>query len=138
MSLLVDQPALGNGLHPGTAERNDLAADEVAVVEVAERAETLCQPASRGLCHGAARGGVVRRLCSSIYLAGWHPIFSEYGALQWEIKFHSFRGESTLADDKTYKAEYLGSGTFLISKPKRKKAKMRQTRLHNPQRGSRK
>jgi hypothetical protein len=28
-----------------------------------------------------------------------------------------------LADDKLYKAEYLGSGTFTISKPKRKKGK---------------
>jgi hypothetical protein len=43
-----------------------------------------------------------------------------------------------LAEDKSYKSEYLGSGTFLISKPKRKKHKIRQTRLRNPQRGSRK
>jgi len=43
-----------------------------------------------------------------------------------------------LADDKLYKAEYVGSGTFLISKPKRKKTKMRQSQLKNPQRGSRK
>jgi hypothetical protein len=43
-----------------------------------------------------------------------------------------------LADEKIYKAEYLGSGTFIISKPKRKKTKLRQTRLHNPQRGARK
>jgi preprotein translocase subunit YajC len=43
-----------------------------------------------------------------------------------------------LADEKLYKAEYLGSGTFVISKPKRKKTKMRQTQLRNPQRGSRK
>ena len=43
-----------------------------------------------------------------------------------------------LAEDKLYKAEYLGSGTFVISKPKRKKAKLRQTRLRNPQRGARK
>lgn len=43
-----------------------------------------------------------------------------------------------LAEDKIYKAEYLGSGTFVISKPKRKSAKMRQTRLRNPERGSRK
>jgi hypothetical protein len=41
-------------------------------------------------------------------------------------------------DEKVYKAEYLGSGTFLISKPKRKRHKARQTRLHNPERGSRK
>jgi hypothetical protein len=43
-----------------------------------------------------------------------------------------------LADDKVYQAEYQGSGTFIISKPKRKKIKMRQTQLKNPQRGSRK
>lgn len=43
-----------------------------------------------------------------------------------------------MAEDKLYKAEYLGSGTFVISKPKRKRAKMRQTQLRNPQRGSRK
>jgi len=43
-----------------------------------------------------------------------------------------------LADDKLYKAEYAGSGTFIISKPKRKKIKVRQSRLKNPQRGARK
>ena len=43
-----------------------------------------------------------------------------------------------LADDKLYKAEYLGSGTFAISKPKRKKIKVRQSELKNPRRGSRK
>ncbi len=41
-------------------------------------------------------------------------------------------------EDKLYKAEYLGSGTFVISKPKRKKIKMRQSQLRNPKRGSRK
>jgi len=43
-----------------------------------------------------------------------------------------------LADEKLYKAEYVGSGTFIISKPKRKKMKTRQSQLKNPQRGSRK
>jgi len=43
-----------------------------------------------------------------------------------------------LADEKLYKAEYLGSGTFAISKPKRKKIKVRQSELKNPRRGSRK
>lgn len=43
-----------------------------------------------------------------------------------------------MADDTVYKAEYLGSGTFVISKPKRKKIKVRQTALRNPRRGSRK
>ena len=35
-----------------------------------------------------------------------------------------------MAEDKLYKAEYLGSGTFAISKPKRKKIKMRQSQLN--------
>jgi hypothetical protein len=43
-----------------------------------------------------------------------------------------------LPDDKTYKAEYHGSGTFQISKPKRKIKKVRQSKLKNPTRGSRK
>lgn len=43
-----------------------------------------------------------------------------------------------LADEKLFQAEYLGSGTFIISKPKRKKAKIRQSQLKNPERGSRK
>jgi len=43
-----------------------------------------------------------------------------------------------MADEKTYKATYLGSGTFVISKPKRKASKTRQTRLRNRKRGSRK
>jgi preprotein translocase subunit YajC len=43
-----------------------------------------------------------------------------------------------VAEEKTFKAEYLGSGTFLISKPKRNRRKTRQSQLKNPQRGSRK
>lgn len=43
-----------------------------------------------------------------------------------------------MADDKLYKAEYVGSGTFLITKPGRKKTKRRQSELKNPKRGSRK
>lgn len=43
-----------------------------------------------------------------------------------------------MAEDKTYKAEYQGSGTFLISKPKRKAHKRRQTRLKSPKPGMRK
>lgn len=42
-----------------------------------------------------------------------------------------------LAEDKLYKAEYHGSGTFTISKPKRKEHKKRQTKVKNPQRGAR-
>jgi hypothetical protein len=53
------------------------------------------------------------------------------------IHFNS-HGATPLADDKLYKSEYVGSGTFIISKPKRKKTKMRQTNLKNVRRGSRK
>jgi hypothetical protein len=41
------------------------------------------------------------------------------------------------SDEKLYKAEYHGSGTFTISKPKRKEAKKRQSKVKNPQRGAR-
>jgi hypothetical protein len=44
----------------------------------------------------------------------------------------------TLADKQIYTSENLGSGTFVISKPKRKKAKQRQSHLKNVRRGSRK
>lgn len=40
--------------------------------------------------------------------------------------------------DQLYKAVYVGSGTFIISKPKRSKMKRRQTKLKNLTRGSRK
>jgi len=43
-----------------------------------------------------------------------------------------------MADEKLYKADYVGSGTFIISKPKRKSAKLRQSRLKGPKRGARK
>jgi len=43
-----------------------------------------------------------------------------------------------MADDKLYKAEYVGSGTFIISKPKRKARKLRQSRLKGRRPGSRK
>ena len=37
-----------------------------------------------------------------------------------------------------YHAEYLGSGTFVIKKPKRKAGKLRQSRLKGTTRGARK
>jgi hypothetical protein len=37
-----------------------------------------------------------------------------------------------------YASQYLGSGTFIISKPKRKDAKLRQSRLKGTVRGARK
>ena len=43
-----------------------------------------------------------------------------------------------LAEEKLYQAKYQGSGTFIISKPKRNKRKRRQLNLKNPNRGMRK
>lgn len=40
--------------------------------------------------------------------------------------------------ENLYQAEYQGSGTFKITKPKRTKAKRRQSALKNRRRGSRK
>lgn len=40
--------------------------------------------------------------------------------------------------DTLYQAEYLGSGTFRIVKPKRKAAKRRQSALKGTTRGARK
>jgi hypothetical protein len=37
-----------------------------------------------------------------------------------------------------YQAESMGSGTFLITKPKRKPGKRRQSQLKSPKRGARK
>jgi hypothetical protein len=45
---------------------------------------------------------------------------------------------NALAEFKTYSAENLGSGTFRISKPKRKARKARQSKLKSPRRGARK
>ncbi len=40
--------------------------------------------------------------------------------------------------EKLYEAEYLGSGTFRITKPKRKNTKRRQSALKGTTRGARK
>ena len=40
--------------------------------------------------------------------------------------------------DKLYEAEYLGSGTFKIVKPKRQRRKIRQSALKGTTRGARK
>jgi len=39
--------------------------------------------------------------------------------------------------ENLYQAEYIGSGTFVIHKPKRKRMKLRQTRLKGAVRGAR-
>ncbi|MGA3026213.1 MAG: hypothetical protein ABSF98_15710 [Bryobacteraceae bacterium] len=41
-------------------------------------------------------------------------------------------------ENTRYQADYLGSGTFIIRKPKRNKTKLRQSRVKSPQRGARK
>jgi hypothetical protein len=41
-------------------------------------------------------------------------------------------------ENTLYQADYLGSGTFVIRKPKRNKTKLRQSRVKSPQRGARK
>jgi hypothetical protein len=43
-----------------------------------------------------------------------------------------------MSQEKLYQAEYQGSGTFIITKPKRKAKKLRQSRVKSPQRGARK
>ena len=48
------------------------------------------------------------------------------------------KGQGTGSGKNLYAAEYLGSGTFHITKPKRKQVKRRQSQLKNPQRGARK
>jgi hypothetical protein len=48
------------------------------------------------------------------------------------------QGDSTLADEKLFSAQYIGSGTFIISKPKRKPHKRRQSKLKGTVRGARK
>lgn len=55
-------------------------------------------------------------------------------------KGSSAQGASTKIQQKNdiYQAEYLGSGTFNIIKPKRQEAKLRQSRLKGTTRGARK
>jgi len=43
-----------------------------------------------------------------------------------------------MVNENLYNAEYLGSGTFIIHKPKRKSRKLRQSRLKSRRRGGRK
>ena len=61
------------------------------------------------------------------------------------MKCRSINWRSALAEkvaekvkDNVYAATYLGSGTFIISKPKRSKKKIRQLRLKSPGPGMRK
>jgi len=60
--------------------------------------------------------------------------------IQWLLQSNIFQGEYELAEEKKeiYKAVYQGSGTFSITKPKRKKTKIHQSALKHPRRGARK
>ena len=40
--------------------------------------------------------------------------------------------------EKLFQAQYLGSGTFIITKPKRQPRKLNQSKVKSPQRGARK
>ncbi len=114
---------------------------------MAKRAEGVNQSARRLRCrfwnYGRLSG--FRRL-PKYGLQGIFPRFCVWRGhphLQDKARYNRGSTQDThrsklLADDKLFKAEYLGSGTFVISKPKRKKHKMRQTALKNPGRGSRK
>jgi len=55
-------------------------------------------------------------------------------------KVHVPHGASTKIKQKIgiYEAEYVGSGTFKISKPKRQRRKVRQSALKGTTRGARK
>lgn len=59
---------------------------------------------------------------------------------QKQTKVKAEHGASVTIKQKTdlYKAEYLGSGTFQISKPKRQSRKRRQSALKGTVRGARK
>ena len=46
--------------------------------------------------------------------------------------------ENATENEKLYSAHYVGSGTFIISKPKRTARKRRQQQLKSPNHGMRK
>jgi hypothetical protein len=46
--------------------------------------------------------------------------------------------EAAPVPEDLYKASYIGSGTFIIKKPKRRSGKVHQSRVKSPQRGARK
>ena len=84
--------------------------------------------------------------------ARFPPIYAEFW-VHWRFTSRSFQLAENTESSKTvahaasssfkakehlYEAEYLGSGTFRIIKPKRKSAKRRQSALKGTTRGARK
>src|SRR5262249_1359818 len=122
----VNQPPLRRVLHPGADEGNDLPANEEPEIAMPQCAE--------GMWHARRRSTRTERFFTHVCLCGPHLSSS---IMRGTIKDQSqtSSGELLLADEKLFKAEYLGSGTFVISKPKRKKTKVRQSALKNPRRG---
>jgi hypothetical protein len=67
------------------------------------------------------------------------PLFVRNPALQWEFTTkHLEVSLETKVKENLYAATYLGSGTFIITKPKRSKRKLRQLRLKSTNVGMRK
>ncbi len=65
---------------------------------------------------------------------------AEQPTAEQQTKEHGLHASSPKIEQKDtiYQAEYFGSGTFKIIKPKRKDAKRRQSALKGTTRGSRK
>ena len=93
----------------------------------------MCPKASNTPLDNAPRGSAPSPdcICGAAILLQNNARYNE-GSIQLKQR------RTFLADEKLFKAEYVGSGTFIISKPKRKKIKVRQSELKNPRRGSRK
>jgi len=55
-------------------------------------------------------------------------------------KIAAAAGAKPVAKEKEnlFQAEYIGSGTFIIHKPPRRRTKLHQSRVKSPQRGARK
>ena len=67
-----------------------------------------------------------------------HWVWRSLVEVRYTTSFLSSIWRYKLADEKLYKADYVGSGTFIISKPKRKSGKLRQSRLKGRKAGMRK
>ncbi len=62
-------------------------------------------------------------------------MFPSAVALRYTVEDKEF---SLANDSNLYSAEYIGSGTFIIKKPKRNARKRRLSKLKGPKRGMRK
>ena len=60
------------------------------------------------------------------------------GAAAGKIAASTGARPAVKAKENLFQADYFGSGTFVIHKPKRRARKLRQSRLKGPRRGARK